>query len=73
MIKSEFERQKQMLWVYLRHQGKCTVCGHAVDPHEDTIGRSVPVVLGIDHLLKVRLKHSHCEGSASPPARLAAA
>jgi hypothetical protein len=73
MIKKEFDRQKQMLWVYLRHQGKCTQCGQKVDLHENALSKAVPMALGIDHLLRVQLVHSHCEASASPPSRLAAA
>ncbi len=64
MNKAEFARKRQLLWVYLRHQGKCAVCGHEVSPDDPAIAAAIPRALGIDELLQVRLTHSRCRTAA---------
>ena len=63
MNKAEFARKRQLLWVYLRHRGRCVVCGQAVSPDEPATAGAIPVALGIDELLKVQLMHSHCKAA----------
>jgi hypothetical protein len=67
--KTEFELQKQLLWVYMRHEGKCTACGHEVNPREVATDRDIVRPLDIDDLLEVRLMHPFCKAAAARRAR----
>ena len=59
MTRAEFDRQRQLHWVYLRRQGKCAVCGQEVSRAEAAISTAIRVALGIDELLKLHLMHCH--------------
>lgn len=61
MTRAEFDRQRQLHWVYLRRQGKCAVCGQEVSRAEAAISTAIRVALGIDELLQLELMHSHCQ------------
>jgi hypothetical protein len=63
VTKAEFDRQRQWLWVYLRHEGRCADCGKGVGRDEAATGATIPVALGIDALLQVRLTHSLCDAA----------
>ncbi len=61
MNKKEFDRQKQLLFVYLRRNRKCAICGGEVNPQEITTDRDILAPLQIDDLLQVQLVHPFCE------------
>jgi hypothetical protein len=74
MNKREFDRRKQLLWVYLRHDGKCNICGYEVNQDDIATDREIVEPLGTDDLLKVRLMHPFCRAAeARQRARRAAA
>jgi uncharacterized protein (DUF983 family) len=64
MTKKEFDRQRQLLWVYLRHRGRCAVCGLEVSLAEAATSLAITTPLGIDELLQVKLKHTNCQKTA---------
>jgi len=53
MTKAEFDRQRQLLWVYLRREGKCAVRGQEVSRDEAATSTAIPVALGIHELLQL--------------------
>ncbi len=61
MNKREFDLKKQVMFVYLRHEGRCAVCGGEVNPREVATDRDMPAPLRIDDLLRVRLMHPFCK------------
>lgn len=63
MSKAEFDRQRQLLWVYLRHRAKCAICAQEMSRHEAATSPSIEVALAIDDLLQVRLMHSQCKSA----------
>ena len=63
MNKKEFELQKQLLFVYLRHDCKCFVCGGTVNPQEVTTDREIIAPLQIDDLLRIHLVHPFCKAA----------
>ncbi len=74
MNKREFDREKQLLWVYLRHGSKCAACGYEVNPLEVATDRDIAEPLPIDDLLAVRLLHPFCKAAEARRAgRLVAA
>ncbi len=65
MNKQQFEQQKRLLWVYMRNEGKCAICGRGVDLREVATDREVTAGMGIDHLLMVQLVHPFCRTAAT--------
>jgi hypothetical protein len=65
MNKKEFDRQKQLLFVYLRHDGKCAICGGEVNPQEAATDRDIVAPLQIDDLLRVQLMHPFCKAAGA--------
>lgn len=63
MNKREFDRQKQLLFVYLRRNCKCAICGGEVNPQEFTTDRDIIAPLEIDDLLRVQLMHPFCKAA----------
>jgi hypothetical protein len=66
MNRREFEMRKQMLWVYLRHQGRCAICTREVSREEATTDREISIPLSIDELLQLRLMHPRCKAARDP-------
>ncbi|HEX2924191.1 MAG TPA: hypothetical protein VHS28_09205 [Chloroflexota bacterium] len=73
MNRREFELRKQMLWVYLRHQGRCAVCDKEVSREEATTDRGLVVPVDIDELLKLRLMHPRCKAAENSESETRAA
>ena len=65
MNKKEFDRQKQLLFVYLRSGCKCAACGGEVSPQEMATDRDILAPLQIDDLLQVQLLHPFCKAKAA--------
>lgn len=59
--KHEFDQQKRLLWVYLRHGGECAICGSEVNPNEIATDPDARAPLGTDAMLQVRLLHPFCK------------
>jgi len=53
MTKAEFDRQGQLLWVYLRRRAKCAIRGQEVSRDEAATSTAIPVALGIHELLQL--------------------
>lgn len=65
MNKRQFDLKKQMLFVYMRRDGRCAICGGEVSPHEVATDREITTPLPIDDLLAVQLVHPFCKARAS--------
>ncbi len=73
MNKKDFELHRQLLWVYLRHNRKCTHCGQQVSLDEAATTIDTKVPLGIDDLIRVKLMHIRCREEATGRAQQRAA
>jgi hypothetical protein len=65
MNKSQFARKRQVLWLYLRRGGRCSVCGEGVSPDDPGLSEAIPKALDIEDLLKLQLTHSRCSALAN--------
>ena len=61
MNKREFDLKKQVLFVFMRRNGRCAVCGGEVNPTEVSMDREFSAPLPIDDLLSVQLMHPFCK------------
>lgn len=65
MNKSQFARKRQLLWLYLRRGGRCSVCGQDVSPDDPGLSGAIPAALDIEGLLRLELTHSRCSALAN--------